>query len=161
MTSAHNKTIFKEIKSLKNWMQRPTWRSLFPPPAPPPRLFPITVTVFQSSDIFLQDFNSAISLNDSLTSRAYQETGNIYPVLTLSDGHYEELRSLYYRSIKKDNDIVTMLAITIRPRRTRLISGGRRHMEWIGESFSPLNNKRVNVMQFEMRETVCCNRRNL
>ena len=33
-----------------------TWRSLLPPPVPPPRLFPITVTVFQSSDILPEDF---------------------------------------------------------------------------------------------------------
>ena len=37
--------------------QSSTWRSLLPPPpVPPPRLFPITVTVFQSSDILPEDF---------------------------------------------------------------------------------------------------------
>ena len=58
--------LFQKSTHLKNPTEKrkiSTWRSLFPPPVPPPRLFPITVTVFQSSDIFLQDQDSAISLN--------------------------------------------------------------------------------------------------
>ena len=54
-----------------------TWRSLFPPPAPPPRLFPITVTVFQSSDIVLQGYDSGINSVDQELSRE-TSTQSIY-----------------------------------------------------------------------------------
>ena len=71
----------KNTPPYKKWII--TWRSLFPPPVPPPRLFPITVTVFQSSDIFLKEYDSAINLANKKIGKLGQIWDNI---ITLCDG---------------------------------------------------------------------------